>query len=63
MPTRMTRAEYLESKWQQVLAEVKQVTEEENMPLENFEQKKVPSGIEIKTPDGRKVILYKAGAK
>lgn len=59
MPTRMTRAEYLESKWQQVLAEVKRTTEEKNMSLAKFEQKEVPNGIEIKTPDGRKVFLYK----
>lgn len=59
MQNKITKAEYLESKWQQVLAEVKRTTEEKNMSLAKFKQKKVLNGIEIKTPDGRKVFLYK----
>lgn len=41
---------------------MKRVTED-NLSLSKFDQKKVPGGIEIKTPDGRKVFLYKGGAK
>lgn len=61
----MTKTEYLESKWQEVLNEVKKVDEQKELHgYYDKEMKKLQNGGRIiTTHDGRKVILYKAGER